>query len=63
MVNYKIKTGMVGGEYFIIAIVDNKKILHPMRLGIERFFEKWADRENKILQLQKCDIQEGDDDK
>jgi hypothetical protein len=38
---YKILHGTVNGKHFVITIFDDQEIIHPMKLGLHRFFEEY----------------------
>ena len=38
--NHKILHGSIDGKYFVITIFDDQEIIHPMEVGLQRFFEE-----------------------
>ena len=37
----KILHGTLDDKHFIISIFDDPDIIHPMEIGLKRFFEQW----------------------
>ena len=51
---YKIIQGTIDGRHFVISIFDDQKVISPMKVGLQRFFEvyessKFKEKKNKEI--------------
>jgi len=49
----QIYHGKVNGKFFVVSVFSDEHIIHPMMLGLQKFFTYWDEHQIQILEKEK----------